>query len=293
MKKWRECELLYLQAHYPTNDSREIAKHLGKSHNAVRAKATVLGLVKISGPGYKKKWTDEENERVKQEYPLGEVKALAASLNTTVLSLYHHARALGVKRDESLMQEINRELGRKLAECDASIATRIKPGQVSFNKGRKQTEYMSAESIERTKATRFKPGLKTHNRVPVGTEREAKDGYIQVKVRDHAGNKNYEFKHRIVYEENFGPVPAGHIVEFIDGNVRNFSPDNLRAVTRGENAVNNLLKDSAILKRFFKITDPDEIEYWKVNHADVIDLKRKEIQINGTIAAAKKKSNGR
>lgn len=73
-------------------------------------------------------------------------------------------------------------------------------------------------------------------RVPVGSEREGKDGYVVVKVREEAtvpmSKDNWELKHVHVYEQHFGPVPEGHVVYFADGDRRNFDPENLVAVPR-------------------------------------------------------------
>ena len=73
-------------------------------------------------------------------------------------------------------------------------------------------------------------------RVPVGTERESKDGYIVVKVRDEAdvpmSKDNWRLKHVHVYEQAHGAVPDGCVVYFADGDRRNFDPSNLVAVPR-------------------------------------------------------------
>ncbi len=74
------------------------------------------------------------------------------------------------------------------------------------------------------------------HRVPVGTEREGKDGYIVIKVREEAkvpmSKDNWKLKHVWVYEQAHGSVPEGHMVYFADGNRRNFATDNLVAVPR-------------------------------------------------------------
>lgn len=49
-----------------------------------------------------------------------------------------------------------------------SPATEFKKGDIPFNKGLKQIEWMPPESIERTKATRFKPGEIPPNAKPLG-----------------------------------------------------------------------------------------------------------------------------
>lgn len=74
------------------------------------------------------------------------------------------------------------------------------------------------------------------HRVPVGTERESKDGYIVVKVRPEASvpmsKDNWKLKHVHVYEQAHGSVPDGCAVYFADGDRRNFDPGNLVAVPR-------------------------------------------------------------
>ncbi len=73
-----------------------------------------------------------------------------------------------------------------------------------------------------------------NTRVPVGTERAGKDGYIIVKVREDAivpmSKDNWMLKHVHVYEKTHGKVPDDHVVYFADGDRRNFDASNLVAV---------------------------------------------------------------
>lgn len=76
-----------------------------------------------------------------------------------------------------------------------------------------------------------------HPSVPVGTERASKDGYLKVKVREKPivpqSKDNWQFKHWIAWEEANGQeVPEGWTVLFVDGDTRNFAPDNLYALPR-------------------------------------------------------------
>ena len=73
--------------------------------------------------------------------------------------------------------------------------------------------------------------------LPVGTEREGKDGYIKVKVREAAsvpGSKDdWEYKQVLVWERAEGrELPDGWVVIFCDHDARNFDPSNLLAVPR-------------------------------------------------------------
>ena len=112
----------------------------------------------------------------------------------------------------------------------------FKKGHVPQNKGKKQTEYMSQEAIERTKGTRFKKGNRPQNYRPVGSERINSDGYIEVKIADPS---KWELKHRYIYEKEYGKIPAGYNVMFADKNKLNFDIDNLILVSKSEDLIMN------------------------------------------------------
>lgn len=100
-------------------------------------------------------------------------------------------------------------------------------GHIPLNKGKKFPGH--------TNSTSFKKGNVPPNRVPIGTERTEKDGYIQVKVQDGKLNKNWKLKHVKIWEDKNGPLPKGYIVIFLDGDNRNFDLDNLLAITKATN----------------------------------------------------------
>lgn len=112
------------------------------------------------------------------------------------------------------------------------IDTRFKKGNVPPNKGKK----MSAEQYAKASRTMFKKGNISHNYRPVGSERVNVDGYIEIKVADP--NK-WKLKHRVVWEESNGKIPAGINLIFKDNNPLNTKLDNLMLVTRAENLIIN------------------------------------------------------
>jgi hypothetical protein len=177
--------------------------------------------------------------------------------------------------------------GRISKENDIGVKTRYSKNCPGWNKGKKQSDYMSAESIENTKKGRFKKGQDPHNTVPIGFERLSKDGYVEVKVRHLKGNgsnnENFEFKHRMIYEENFGPIPEGMIVEFNDGDKLNFEPVNLVLRTRKENLLRNTMCDSSIVKRFLGIKEPESVEKVINEMPKLIELKRKLLTVKKEI----------
>lgn len=96
----------------------------------------------------------------------------------------------------------------------------------------------------------YENGNMPHNSHPVGTEKINGCGYVEVKI---ANPKLWKSKHVIVWEEhNQKQVPEGHVVIFGDGDKRNFDPDNLILVSRGQLAMMNtkgLIQNDADLTR--------------------------------------------
>lgn len=180
--------------------------------------------------------SEAEKDYLVSEYPLGDIDEICKKLGLKRSVLYQKARALGLKRDPDMVLQKNRALGRTMAE--KGLGSRFKKGLIPVNKGRKLTEWASPEAIERMCVGRKKKGSVPVNRKEIGSERISA-GYVQVKVQDGCGNANYKAKHHVVWEQHHGAIPKGSIVEFIDGDVFNFSIENLRCVTRCENAQRN------------------------------------------------------
>lgn len=125
---------------------------------------------------------------------------------------------------------------------------RFERGHVPANKGVPMSEWMAPDAIERSSAGRFRPGQLPHNaRIPIGTERVTKDGYVEVKVADRpdgsrSAHDNWVPKHRLVWERANGrEQPKGTKVIFCDGDRGNLDPGNLLLVTDAELAVMNRL----------------------------------------------------
>lgn len=113
---------------------------------------------------------------------------------------------------------------------------RFKKGQESPTKGKKQTDFMSPEAIERTKATRFKPQQKPPNLLQVGAVVKNTEGYLlRKKQMEGTQWERWEFLHRAIWEEHNGPIPEGMMVSFKDCNKENVNIDNLMLISNAEN----------------------------------------------------------
>lgn len=117
---------------------------------------------------------------------------------------------------------------------------RFVKGQESHNKGRSQSEWMTPEAIERTKATRFKKNNVPRNTRPMGYERVNVDGYIEVKVRERPDAEHrlcFDLKQRLVYEKAHNvKLTSDDVIVFLDGNKLNCDPSNLARLSHSEHA---------------------------------------------------------
>lgn len=233
----------------------------------------------------RKSWTIEEKQLIQLHYPDNRTEDIVRFFDgRTARVISQHAAVIGVKKSEDFFK--SSASGRISGKNDIGINTRFQNFQPGWNKGKKQSDYMTAEQIERTKGTRFKSGQDPHNTVPIGTERISKDGYIEIKVRhvkNGGKNDNFEFKHRVIYEDYFGEIPKGFKVYFIDGDKRNFEPWNLGIETHAENLEKNTMSDSSIVKRFMGIKEPELVGKIINEIPAVIELKRNVIKLNQKI----------
>lgn len=170
--------------------------------------------------------TEHQKETMRKDYLKKPVKKLASELGITYGRVDRFLKREGLVIPKRIIEQ------RKLD-------SRFKKGHESFNKGLKQADYMSPESIKKTKATRFKKGNIPHNTNYDGHERINVDGYIEQRIRRGV----YRLKHRIVWEKKNGPIPKGCLVVFKNGNPLDCSIKNLELITKEENMLRNSKHD--------------------------------------------------
>lgn len=172
--------------------------------------------------GIWKPLTEAQKNIIRNEYLDKPVKTLAEELGISGGRVNRFLDKEGLVIPRNLIEKRKRE-------------SRFSKGHESFNKGLKQTDYMTPESIERTKATRFKKGNEPHNTNYDGHERINVDGYIEKRVCKGV----YKLKHRIVWEKHNGVIPDGHLVVFKNGNPLDCSIKNLELISMEENMLRN------------------------------------------------------
>lgn len=123
---------------------------------------------------------------------------------------------------------------------NSGLTGRFEKGHEPWTKGKKWNEYMSPEAQERSRQTCYDHAHIPDNKLPVDSVRKTKNGYLIKKVQERGYQwDRWKLLHRLVWEENFGPIPEGMIVGFKDLNKENCDPDNLYLLTVGENAQMN------------------------------------------------------
>lgn len=108
-------------------------------------------------------------------------------------------------------------------------------GHIPANKGKHVGVHPNAV------ATQFQPGNQPYNKLPISSVIVKSDGYLWRKLGP--GNRDWRQEHILIWEAAHGPIPAGHVVTFVDGNKLNISLDNLRLIS---NAVNLELNRSKL-----------------------------------------------
>lgn len=192
-------------------------------------------------------WTTAEDSRLRELYATLSAAECAVQLGRTQSSVQMRVSTLGLSKSPEWIAERTRQRWAE-GRHENSRAKQFRRGGNPMNKGRPQSEWMSAESIKRTMATRFKPGHlggKAAEKVqPIGALRVTRDGQLQRKVNnDLPLQRRWVAVARLVWEAANGPVPTGHVVRFKDGRQRHdpaeITADVLECVTRAENMRRN------------------------------------------------------
>jgi hypothetical protein len=172
-------------------------------------------------------FTREQEKYIKREYLNKPVKQLANDVNCSFGRIMRFLKKNDLEIPRSVIEKRIQD-------------SRRKKGDVAFNKGKKQTEFMSKEAIERSKATWFKKGHIPHN---------TKAGNGTISIRQDSSGRYYkhirvekgvwELYHRFLWEQERGAIPNHMIVAFKDQDSLNVSIENLELISKEENMYRN------------------------------------------------------
>lgn len=177
----------------------------------------------------RKPWTPEEDALFREHYPNSTMKQMVELLGRSECAIYNRSETLNVRKSQEYLDSPNACRLRRGDNIGAEF--RFKKGQVPPNKGVKGISY------EGSKPTQFKKGSKPANYRPVGTIRETRDGYLEIKVAE--GMHKWRLLHRVVWERMNGPIPKGINLILLDGNPKNIKITNLSLVTKAQNMMRN------------------------------------------------------
>jgi hypothetical protein len=171
--------------------------------------------------------TSEQISRLIEIYPTTLTQNIADEFGVSICCIRNKAFDLGLHKDKKWIADVSRN--RMNNPDHPGRKAWIKKGATPPNKGKKQTEYMTAAAIERTAKTRFKKGNIPPNHKPIGFERISEDGYRYVKTKEP---RTFELLHRVVWIEHHGSIEKGYNVQFKDGNRQNCNIENLYLISR-------------------------------------------------------------
>lgn len=175
-----------------------------------------------------------EDDFIRKNYLIMPIKPLGDKIGRSYTGVMARINAMGLELPQEIRDQ-RKMLGQK------------KKGNVPMNKGRKQSDYMTAEAIERTKKTRFQKGQLPHNT-------KEKDGVITIRKDQMKGGNIIQYKyirlalgkwypyHQHIWEKKHGRIPEGMCLWFKDGNSLNCTLRNLELITRAENMRRNSIQ---------------------------------------------------
>jgi hypothetical protein len=168
------------------------------------------------------KFTEAEDDFIKANYLLIPAKRISKILGRSEGTARQRMKLIGCVPPPEVTERFKQE-------------SYIKKGSVSFNKGKKQSDYRSPDSVEKTVQTRFKIGSIPHNakeRNGVITIRTDKRGVRYKFIRVSLGK--WMPLARYNWERVNGSIARNLKLVHRDGDQMNCEVENLELLTPGE-----------------------------------------------------------
>lgn len=177
-------------------------------------------------------WTAGEDALLARLYPDSPMSVLTQKIGRSERSIYYRANRLGIRKSAAYLS--GPHASRLRRGDNIGKRHRFKKGHKPWNAGLK-----GYQAGGRSAETRFKRGQQPPNWQPIGHERVV-GGYLQRKVTDTGYTPaDYVEVHRLLWEEHHGPIPAGHIIVFRNGDKADIRMENLELISRAENMRRN------------------------------------------------------
>lgn len=175
----------------------------------------------------RKLWRCVDEALLRTLYPDMSTAQVAHRLGRSLSAVYNHARMLGLRKSETYLAS---PAACRLRRGDhVGAAYRFPKGHVPHNKGQRMP--YNANSAK----TQFKKGGVPPNVKYLGHERVNVDGYVEISIAEtnpHTGyERRYVLKHKHLWEQLHGPVPAGHCLKCL-GDRLNTDPSNWELIPR-------------------------------------------------------------
>lgn len=184
----------------------------------------------------RKVWTDNDIAYMIEHFANKPTQLVADQLGRSYRSVAAQANVMSLKKSAEFLKSVDSgRLGLKVA----GMNTRFKKGQNTWNKGKKISEYLKPEVLERMKPTMFKKGQLPHNTLQDGVISTRKHIRGQIYQYIRVGLGKWVLYQRHLWEQAYGKIPDGHIVRFKDGNYLNTALENLECISKAENAIRN------------------------------------------------------
>lgn len=175
--------------------------------------------------------TKDQEDKIKDEFLTKPVKRLADELGVSFGRIIR------------FLDKNNLEIPREVIE-KRIMDSRKKKGDIPFNKGLKQSEWLPKESLIKVRQGQYKKGNTPHNTNSIGNGaivQRNDDGRIYQYIR--IKKSKWVLYHRYLWENENGKVPKGHILVFKDGNTLNTDMSNLELISMAENMYRNSKHD--------------------------------------------------
>lgn len=188
------------------------------------------------------RWTPEQCKQLEELYPNHSCRQISEIMGIPVRSVTD--KTFRMKIPKSPEWKDNPNNGRLKKGSTVGWKTWYAKGYVSHNKGKKQSEYMSAEAIEKVKQTHFKKGHKPANTMTDGdivkrwhTGDQCYYKFIRI------GPRQWKQLHHKVWEDANGPIPKRMRIRFKDKDRENCALENLELITIEENMKRNSIHE--------------------------------------------------